>query len=149
MQKGNGSYVFILVYVDDEWLDIAGNKYPHEGFIEAKEFSNDINIEKGLYGILWGKTGHFSYEQTTKGHWIVVKTELSEDIIKTSWQENKYKFRSGWVVYAGNLKGAAKYILAKKDNPSESLTSDAAWLLPEDVAGSKEWLKEHKSSLTR
>lgn len=143
MQKGNGSYVFMLVYVDDEWLDMAGNKYPIEGFIEAEKFSDDIDILKGLYGAMWGKISSFSYEHMHKGHWVVVKTEHSEDLIKTAWQEDRYKFKSGWVVHTGNLRSAGQFILDKKDDPQEMLTKDADWLLPEDVAGSEEWLREH------
>ena len=144
MQKNRGSYVLMLVYVDDDWLDIAGNKYPIEGFIEAKKFTKDIDIRSGLYGVLWGKTWHFPYEQITKGHWIVVKTEYDEDLIKTEWNNERYKFKNGWVVHIGNLRSAAKFILQKKNDPMELLIKDAEWLLPEDVAGSKEWLKEHK-----
>ena len=140
----NGNYVFMLVYIDDEWMDIGGNKYPTEGYIEANNFTNDIDIQNGLYGIMWGKTCYFPYEKMDNGHWVVVKTEKNEELIETDCYYNRYKFRYGAVVHSGGIKTAAKYILDNKDNPEEFLIKDAEWLQPEAVAGSKEWLKEHK-----
>lgn len=145
--KGYGCYVFMLVYVDSEWMDIGGNTYPIEGYIEAKEFTRDIDIRYGLYGILWGKIDYLSYERIKDGHWLVVKTELSEDLIKTDYYNGHYKFKNGFVVYAGNIRSAAKFILNNKDNPQELLHKDAAWLQPEEVAGSEIWMKEHRLEL--
>ena len=141
--KEYGSYVFMLVYVDNDWLDIGGNEYPTEGYVEANNFTNDIDIQNGLYGIMWGKTFYLPYEKIDQGHWIVVKTETNEELIKTDWYYNRYKFKYGAVVYAGNIRSAAKYIIKNKDNLAESLTEDAQWLQPEEIAGSKEWLKEY------
>lgn len=141
----SGHYVFMLVYTDKDWTDIGGNKYPIEGYISAKKFTKDANIENGLYGVMWGKTASFPYEQLNEGHWLVVKTPIGEDLIKTDYyfDSNRYKFRNGSVMYAGSLRSAARYILKHKDNAGECLHEDARWLLPEDVAGSKEWFKCH------
>jgi hypothetical protein len=141
-----GNFVLMLVYVDEEWMDIGGNKYPSEGYIEAKEFSNDIDISKGLYGIMWGKTSHFVYEKMSKGYWIVVKTEVSNEIIKVDGFFNRYKFRRGNVLYAGDLKTAAKYIIDHKDIPEENFTEDGLWLQASEIAGSEEWFHEHEFS---
>lgn len=138
----SGNYVFMLVYVDDEWMDMGGNKYSIEGYIEANNFTNDIDLQNGLYGIMWGKTCYFPYERINKGHWLVVKTEKNKELIETDCYYNRYKFKYGAIVHAGNIKTAAKYILENKDD--ELLVEDAKWLQPEEVAGSKEWLKEHK-----
>ncbi len=135
-------YVFILVYIDENWEDIAGNKYPVEGFIRAKEFTDDIDISCGLYGILWGKTCYLCYEKIDKGNWVVVKTEFNEDLIRTDSYYNRYKFRQGWVIYAGNIRSAAKFILKHKDDSSEELLSEASWLQPEEIAGSRQWFKK-------
>lgn len=139
-----GSYVFMMVYVDGDWMDLSGNEYPTEGYIESESFTDDIDLQNGLYGIMWGKTCVFPYEQMNKGHWIVVKIEISEELIKTDYYYNRYKFRSGFVVHTGSIRTAAKYILNNKDNPDEGLIEDSLWLQAEEIAGSKEWLKEHK-----
>jgi len=138
---GIGNYVLMLVYVDEEWMDIGGNEYPPEGYIEAKNFTEDIDIENGLYGIMWGKTCHFPYEKLKDSNWVVVKVEVSEEIIKTDGYYNRYKFRCGSVVHTGDIKSAGKYILDNKD--SQGLTEDGAWLQPSEVAGSQAWMKEH------
>jgi len=142
MEKGiNGTYVLVLTYVDNDWLDIGGNLYPTEGYIEAKNFTKDIDIRFGLCGILWGKIHFLPYEKINTGHWIVVKTEVKEDLIKTDWYLNRYKFNNGFVVYAGNLRSAAKYIIKHK-NESDFL-DEAKWIQPEEIAGSEEWLREN------
>ena len=144
MSKGN--YVLMLVYLDEDWLDLSGNKYHSEGFIEAKEFTNDIDLQNGLYGIMWGKTNYFPYEKIDKGHWAVVKTEINQELIKTDWHYNRYKFRNGFIVYLGSLRSAAKYILKHKDDPTEKLAEEAKWLQPEEITGSTEWFKEQKKN---
>ena len=141
--NGNGNYVLMLVYLDKEWMDIGGNEYPSEGYIEAKKFTADINIENGLYGIMWGKTCHFPYEKLINGNWIVVKTEVCDEVIQVDHYYNRYKFKCGIVVHTGDVQSAAKYIIDNKNNQDEGLTDDGAWLHPEEVAGSKEWIKEH------
>jgi len=139
--NGNGNYVLMLVYCDEEWMDIGGNEYPPEGYVEAKKFTYDIDIENGLYGIMWGKTCYFPYEKLENKNWVVVKTEISEDIIKIDSYYNRYKFRCGSVVHTGDIRSASKYILKNKN--ASGLTEDGAWLQPSEVAGSKEWIKEH------
>ena len=141
MRCVNGSYVLMLVYVDENWMDIGENIYPTEGYVEAKNFTDDIDIRSGLYGILWGKVNIFPYEKVEKGNWLVIKTELREDLIKTDWESERYKFRNGVVVYAGNLRGSSKYIMKHKDDIE--FIEDAGWIRSEEVAGTKEWLKEH------
>ena len=140
-----GHYVYLLVYVDKEWTDIGGNRYPIEGYISAKKFTKDTNIENGLYGILWGKAYSFPYEQLNEGHWLVVKSQIGDDLVRTDYyfNGNRYKFRNGSVVHSGNLRSAANYILKHRNDDKECLHEDAKWLLPEDVAGSKEWFKVH------
>ena len=106
----NGSLVLLLVYVDNDWKDIGGNIFPQEGYIEAKEFTADIDIRFGLCGILWGETTSFPYERMDSGHWLVVKTESNAELIRTDCHLNRYKFRNGSVVFCGSLKSARKYI---------------------------------------
>ena len=126
MKSNCNSYVLMLVYVDSNLMDIGGNIYPVEGYVEANNFTEDIDIRNGLYGILWGKTCSLSYEKIDSDNWIVIKTEISEDLIKTDFYYNYYKFRSGTVVYFGNLRSAAKYIItaieAIKPIPTASIS---------------------------
>ncbi len=134
-------YVLMLVYVDENWMDIGGNVYPPEGYIEAKKFTKDIDIQYGLCGIPWGKTCYFPYEKIDSGNWLVVKTELGENLIKTDWYYNRYKFHSGLVVYSGGLRSAARYIVKHKDE--KDFSNDGAWIQPDEIAGTTQWLKEH------
>lgn len=140
MEISKGCYVLMLVYVDGEWRDIGDNLYPLEGYIEAQEFTRDIDIRYGLNGIPWGKTCFLPYEKID-GNWIVVKTEFGEDLITTDFYYNRYKFKNGNVVYSGNLRSAAEYIIDNKDD--DDLIDEATWIQSEDIAGSKEWLEEY------
>lgn len=140
--KGNlNSYVLMLVYIDNDLMDIGGNIHPVEGYVEATNFTHDIDIRNGLYGIMWGKTCSLPYEKIDKGHWLVVKTETGGDLIKTDGYHNRYKFRNGIVVHFGNLRSAAKYIIKNKDE--EDFIEEGRWIQPEEIAGSTQWLKEH------
>lgn len=121
MAKRNGSFVLLLVYVDDDWMDIGGNSYPKEGYIEARKFTNDIDIRLGLYGILWGDIKKLEYEKTNAGYWLVVKAEWSDDLIKTDYFANRYKFRNGIVVFCGSLKSSRNYI-RKHENDEGYIT---------------------------
>jgi len=141
MKNKKGCYVLMLAYVDDDWMDIGGNIYPPEGYVESKKFTRDIDIRYGLYGIPWGKTCNLSYEQIKKGHWVVVKTEQSDDVIKTDSYYNRYKFRNGCVVYSDNLRSAAKYIIKNKNG--KDFIEDGKWIQPEEIAGTIEWIKEY------
>ena len=121
MESEYGCYVLMLVYVDDNWMDIGGNVYPPEGFIEAKNFTEDIDIQFGLYGILWGKTCYFPYEKIDNGNWLVVKTEIGDDLIRVESYYNRYKFRSGSVVHSGNIKSSARYIIKHKNELMQTI----------------------------
>ena len=141
MESEYGCYVLMLSYVDENWMDIGGNIFPTEGFIEAKNFTKDIDIRTGLNGILWGKTCYLPYEKMNKGNWTVVKTEISDDLIQTDHYYNRYKFPNGTIVYSGNLSSAAKYIIENKDD--NGFAESGRWVQPEEISGSKEWMKEY------
>jgi len=141
MESKYGCYVLMLSYVDENWMDIGGNTFPIEGFIESKNFEKNVDIRTGLNGILWGQSSHLPYEKIYNGNWVVVKTEVSEDLIKTDHYNNRYKFLNGIIVYSGNLRSAAKYIIKhKNDNGFDEYGS---WVQPEEIVGSTQWLEEH------
>ena len=131
----------MLLYIDENWLDIGGNVYPIEGFIESKNFVKNVDVRTGLSGILWGQATILPYEKINKGNWAVVKTEISDDLIRTDYCSNHYKFRNGIVVYSGNLRSAAKYIIKHKCD--DGFDKNGSWIQPEEIVGSGKWLKEH------
>lgn len=141
MESKYGCYVLILSYVDENWMDIGGNVFPIEGFIEAKNFEKNADIRTGLNGILWGQSGYLPYERINKGNWAVIKTEISDELIKTDYNSNRYKFPNGIIVYSGNLRSAARYIIKHKNE--NGFDKYGSWVQPEEIVGSKEWLKEH------
>jgi len=136
-----GYYVLMLSYIDENWMDIGGVVYPIEGFVESKNYERNINIRTGLSGILWGQSSHLPYEKINKGNWAVVKTDINDDFVRIEAYGNRYKFRNGVVVYSGNLRSSAKYIIEHKD--SCDFDEYGRWVQPEDIVGSEEWLKEH------
>jgi len=141
MRSKYGVYVLMLSYVDENWIDVGGNIFPIEGFVEAKVFEKDIDIRTGLNGILWGQTSYLSYEKIDKGNWTVIKTEISDDLIRTDHYYNRYKFPSGIIVCSGNLRDCAKYIIRHKGKMD--FDEYGKWVQPEEIAGSTQWLKEH------
>lgn len=139
------SFVFILVYVDDNLMDMAGNKYSCEGYIKAQKFTKDIDIKYGLYGILWGKTDYLIYEKIKKNNnWTVVKSH-SSGLIKVSRVTNRVKFKSGLILYLGNVINAAKYIINNIKKSKHFLRKDSLNIKPNEIVGSKMWLKKYNS----
>lgn len=142
--KNEKIYVLMLVYVDKEWMDIAGNKYPSTGLIRAKNFSIDENIQYGLVGIPWGKTDSFIYEENSHGHWIVVKTEIHNNLICTDYYANRYKFSEGVVLYSGKIDACADFIWKVINSKDNGLITESESISIEDIAGSKAWRKNKK-----
>jgi hypothetical protein len=140
----DNSFLLMLVYVDDEWLDIAGNKYPRDGYVFAKNFTRDIDLTNGLCGIPWGKADKLVYERTDKGHWFVVKIEKTTELIRISPLQPYYKFRAGFVEHSGTLKSCAQYIIRHKDRVQYVETGRD--VLPEDIVGTKEWRQKSLQS---
>jgi len=143
------TFVFMMVYLDDEKMDMAGNKYPLHGHVIAQEFSNDVDIQKGLYGILWGKTDHLIYEKLYSGHWAILKVEKNNELICVDKFSNRYKFKTGEIVYNGIAWSCSKYIIQHQNDPE--ILEEAKYLKIEDLVGSKFWNKkrrEEKKTLT-
>jgi len=136
-------YVLLLVYVDDAWMDIAGNVYPRSGIVQAEEFSYDIDIQKGLYRILWGKTDTLPYESFDSGRWLVVKTRFDEDLLPVERESNRYKFNNGTVLAEGTARVCANFIL-KTAQEDEGLIAEAQELVKEEIVGTPQWTKKRK-----
>ena len=138
-------YVLILTHLDQFMNDIAQNKYPIEGFVQARKFTSDYDIRYGLYGILWGKTTYFPPSEIDEGYWIVSKTEKNSNLIKIDDYHNRYKFECGMVLFSGNLRSAANFIVDNKDDPKQLYDKEAWCIRDEEIAGTKEWFKKRKS----
>jgi hypothetical protein len=140
-RKSGNSYVLMLVYVDKKWLDIGGNRYSFKNLIEAKDFVKDVDVRHGLLGIPWGRTNHLLYEKIKGGHWIVVKIEENEDLIKVNDFYNRYKFKNGVILHKGDICSASEYILKQRNR--KDFAKKMSSIKPKDVVGSKKWLKQY------
>ena len=138
-------YVLILSHLDPHMNDIGGNKYPTEGFIQARKFIKNYDIRYGLYGILWGKTTYFPPAEIENGSWVVVKTENNSNLIKVDSYHNRYKYECGMVLFLGNLRDAANFIIDNKDDPKQLYDEEAMYIRDEEIAGTKSWFKERRS----
>lgn len=134
----------MLIHLDPFMNDIAGNKYSTEGFIQTKKFTHDFDIRYGLYGSLWGKTAYFPFDDIETGYWTVVKTEKDSNLIKIDSHCNRYKFECGMILFLGNLRSAANFIVDNKDDPAQLYDDEAGYIGDEEIAGTKEWFRERK-----
>ena len=80
----------MLVYLDPNKIDLAGNRFPAEGYIQSKNFTLDRDLRNGIFGILNGNECKFMYESKKIGFWAIVRTELDQLILVYA---EKYKFR--------------------------------------------------------
>ena len=141
MDMKDNFYVPMLCYVDENKMDIGGNVYPQHGLIIASKFTDDINIETGLYGILWGEMNNAIYEKIEKGYWAVVKTADNKALIPIDKGNNRYKFKSGLVLYLGALRGAGEFIWNNRNAPYHLFNSKKYIIQKRDIAGTKPWLE--------
>ena len=139
------SSLLLLVYVDNQNLDLAGNRYPLKGHIEAEDFSKDIDVQRGLCGILWGQTDYFSYENIKSKKWLIAKIEKNNEIIRVNYH-NRYKFRKGYVVHHGSLRICSNYIWKNRNN--KDMAEEGSLLQLNNIAGSKEWVVEYKKNMS-
>ena len=124
-------------------MDIGGNIYPEDGVIDANEFTDDINIEYGLYGIFWGKTDFLNYEKLN-GNWVVVKVEINNDFIVADSINNRIKFKNGMIICNGNACKMGNYLWENRDNSSQYSCYIAKNTKKEDIVGTKFWVRKHK-----
>jgi hypothetical protein len=136
----------MLVYVDDQKMDLAGNQYPKKGRIEAKIFVRDIDLQTGLCGIPWGQTNRMSYEDIKSKNWVVAKVEKNNDIIRVNYF-NRFKFRSGYVSHVGSLRSCSSYIWKNRCN--QDMIEEGSMIRLKNVAGSKEWSEQYNKAWSR
>ena len=140
-------YILVLVHVDQNHVDVAGNEYPLEGYIEAEKFTDDLDLRYGLLGVPWGKTVGFPYDHVNEGKWIVVKTQISDDIIIFNEYYNQIKFKNGFVLYSGTIQQCAKFIIKNKNDIEQNYSEEAFLIKKEEIAGTKKWMQKHENLL--
>ena len=126
------SYVLMLVYIDENRKDIAGNYYPENGFISNDNFKFNLDIMSGFYGIKWGMTDSLYYEDNN-GKWVVVKTEENISVICLDEKRNRYKFKEGFVVCSGDLNSCRTYIIQNKNKQYNGFKEEALYINPEEI----------------
>jgi hypothetical protein len=137
-------FVLVLVHLDKDGIDIVGNKYSDTGFIRSKNFVRNNEIECGLYGVLWGRTMSFPYDDIDRGQWAVVKVEDSDNLINIEGLENRVKFQDGIVMNMGSLRSCSKFIISNKNDFLQGFKREALHIPNEEIAGTKEWFKYKK-----
>jgi hypothetical protein len=137
-------YILILVHLDKNKVDIAGNKYNGVGdVIEAKEFTKDKDIRYGIYGVPWGKTHYFLYDRLIDGFWAVIKTENNDNFIPVDKYYNTVKVKSGLILHIGTIESAAQFIINAKNDKTQLFLKEAKKIKEEEIAGSPSWLAKH------
>lgn len=136
----------MMVHLNKDMYDVVGNKYLKEGFVKANKFVKNRDIRYGLFGIPWGRTYEFPYEDIKYGYWSVVKTEINDDYIRIYYSRNRFKFRSGLVMHMGSIKTASNFVLRTKNKLNHFFHPQALTIKKEEVVGSKEWFKKVKKT---
>lgn len=140
MEREN-RFVLVLVHLFWDGFDIAGNKFPKEGFVKTKKFTRDKDIRYGIFGFEWGRTSSFRYDKMDKGYWAVVKTEKNDNYVSINSWENSVKFESGLVLHNGSIRTAAKFIVDTKTDYTHHFLEESLYIKPGEIAGTKEWFK--------
>ncbi|MAH32720.1 MAG: hypothetical protein CMG78_12065 [Marinobacter sp.] len=95
--------------------DLAGNKFPENGYVEAEDFVADKNMMTGICGTLWGQTCNDLWlDDNEDSIWVVIKVG-PVDFIMLDDGANLVKFDSGLVVYCGDKVGAYKHLVDQRD----------------------------------
>jgi len=131
----------VMCYIDDNYMDIGGNIYPEYGFISAKEFTDDNNIQYGLYGIPWGRTDNLLYEKIDSGNWVVIKTEINDELIKTDCIRNRVKFRNGMVLKVGSANYIGEFIYENREK--HNFSKLGKYVKKDEIVGTKKWMKKY------
>ncbi len=138
-------YILVLVHVDRDHVDVAGNEYPIEGYVETKEFTNDLDLQYGLSGVPWGKTVGFPYDNIKEGRWFVLKTQVNDDFTIIDTYYNQAKFKNGFILYNGTIRQCARFIVRNKNDIEQNYNAKALSIKEEEIAGSKEWVRNYNA----
>jgi hypothetical protein len=104
-------YVLLLVSLNPDSSDLAGNVYPETGYVAAKTFEDNTDIRHGLYGTLWGQCKDSTWiNKDKKAQWKVVRVPVTDPLIPIDSCCNFVKFVKGTVVFSGPKTDCCKYI---------------------------------------
>tara|TARA_Y100000310_G_scaffold345321_1_gene463759 strand:- start:784 stop:1644 length:861 start_codon:yes stop_codon:yes gene_type:complete len=107
-------HALVLVSLNPDMSDVAGNIYPSHGFVEAKDYNSDKSVLSGLVGIMWGRIGSSAYLKIDPSVvWVVLKIDLKNPHVNLD--DHVIKFKGGLVVFVGNIHKAASYIVLYKE----------------------------------
>lgn len=110
------SYPLVLLTLNEDMTDLAGNKFPENGYVEAENYIGDKSVMTGLCGTLWGLSDNNTWlDDHEDSIWAVIKID-SNGFIVINEGSNLVKFDSGLVVYCGDRVGAYGYIVSNKNN---------------------------------
>ncbi len=130
-------YALVLVCLNNDMTDAAGNVYPSEGKIEHDTYIRDQRLSCGYFGVLWGKSSRSSYTYANAQHWAVARIETNEDLITIDSDENFVKFRSGFVLKIGSLRECAAYISENSQSLKQAIDKEILDCQSDGIIGSK------------
>lgn len=106
------NYKTLVINLNPDRTDCAGNKYPVTGYVEAELYIPDKDIRHGLYGVLNGQDERWLNIEEGLSY-CVIKTEENNELISLDDDHGLYKFRAGFVLFSGSLSECRSYISSK------------------------------------
>ena len=96
-------------------------KWPESGRVEAPDWRDDGECGHGLHGNLWGGDDPSYFSTASDAKWLVC--EVQSDLIRDIGGKRKFPWCN--VVYCGDMRGAAAFIVADKRTPSDAVVHGA------------------------
>lgn len=111
----NTGVQLVLKVVAADLTAYGGFQYPSQGYVEAPDWRNDAAPGGGLHGWLNGE-GNYVHAHAPDARWLVIEPDQTGRYIYgkagTLTYRDKFKFKSGTVVYCGDRAGAVAYMVA-------------------------------------
>lgn len=105
--------VLILRTCDRNLRSRGGFQYPSSGYVEAPDWDGGLDkCGGGLHGFLWGVGDGGRADWSDDAKWLVLSADPAYVVELTVGGGGKCKFRGGDVVFVGDRKSAADYLLA-------------------------------------
>ena len=83
------------------------------------------------------------YEKVNKGNWVVVKTEINRQLIKTDFIHNRVKFRNGMVLYVGDISSSGEFIYSNIKKKQHYFSREGNCIKKYEIVGTKKWFKKY------
>lgn len=112
-------YSLVLCPIHHDLYDMSGTKFPDKGFVKCENFSEDNNIDSGLFGINWGiDNGYEIASNFVDGKWAVIR--MDSRFITIDSFTNAIKFEQGYVILIGDKIECMKVIQSDAAYPKKS-----------------------------